>query len=64
MANSIDNKDLVIIVKDGRVQDVYADGLLRNINLEVIDLDIQDPVALEEAEALVAESIRCLVSIY
>lgn len=60
----MDNKDLVIIVKDGRVQDVYADGMLRNINLEVFDLDTRDPDELAETEKLVAESIRCLESIY
>ena len=40
--------EVTIIVKDGLVQDVY--GTDRNISIRLIDLDEQDPEALEMLE--------------
>ena len=39
--------ELVIVVRDGRVESLYADG---DINVEVIDFDTTDPGRQKEAE--------------
>lgn len=39
--------ELVIVVRDGRVESLYADG---DINVEVIDFDTTDPDRQKEAE--------------
>ena len=42
-----ESMELVIVVRDGRVESLYADG---DINVEVIDFDTTNPERQKEAE--------------
>lgn len=55
---------IIIVVKDGLVQDVYADVVPYSVDVEIVDLDAHDDISLAYAYERLGVAEQHLTKIY